>query len=63
MRGPTVIGTPAAMREELIDVFTKMQGPEGEEMRRKVKGMKEVMIKSCRTEGGRSYEALKELGL
>ena len=51
------------MREEMIDVFTKMQGPEGEEMRRKVKGMKEVMIKSCRTEGGRSYEALKELGL
>ena len=62
-RGPVVVGTPEAMREEMVDVFTKMQGAEGQEMRKRVKAMREVMVRSCRTEGGRSYEAMKSLGL
>jgi hypothetical protein len=63
IRGPTVVGTDAAMREELIEVFGKMNGPEGQELRRNVRAMRDVMVKSCRTEGGRSYKAMQALGL
>ena len=63
MRGPIVIGTAEAQAAEFRDVFTRMQGPEGEQMRERVRAMRDVMVQSCRTEGGRSYKAMQELGL
>ena len=59
-RGPTVVNTPKAIRAELVDVLHRMNGPEGDEMRITIKGMREILVASRKE--GRSKKAMLELG-
>ncbi|KAL7412334.1 hypothetical protein BDY24DRAFT_424087, partial [Mrakia frigida] len=59
-RGPNVVGTPEAIREELIDVVSRMNGAEGEEMRVGIKKMRETLVDSRKE--GRSRKAMLALG-
>lgn len=59
--GVLVHGTEDAIKDEMRQVFAKMRGEEGADLRRKAMEMKEGVLKRTREPGGMSFEALKKL--
>ncbi len=58
--GVVVEGTEEAMKRELRDVFEKMRGREGEELRSNVRELRETVSRT-RREGGKSHGEIKKL--
>lgn len=61
-RGGFVEGTDAAIREEMRDVFARARGPEGEEKRRNMAALRELVNKSSFGENGSARDAMARLG-
>ncbi|WVQ81833.1 hypothetical protein IAT38_003960 [Cryptococcus sp. DSM 104549] len=58
--GTTVVGTEAAIKEEMAETWKRMRGPEGKEMRERMKGLRGLLKGSW--EGGRSKADMLALG-
>ncbi|WVQ84178.1 hypothetical protein IAT38_006325 [Cryptococcus sp. DSM 104549] len=58
--GTTIVGTEEAIVAEMKDVWSRMRGKEGEEMRERMSGVKGVLKKSW--DGGRSRADMLDLG-
>ncbi|WVQ95242.1 hypothetical protein IAU59_002337 [Kwoniella sp. CBS 9459] len=58
--GTTIVGTEEAIKAEMKNAWTAVLGPEGKEMRERMKGLKAILKKSW--EEGRSKDDLAALG-
>jgi hypothetical protein len=57
--GTIVLGTEKAIKKEMAEVWTRVRGQEGDEMRKRMEGLREVAYKSLKQ--GKSRETM--LGL
>ena len=55
-----VEGTEIAVKAEMMEVFRRMQSGEGEGLRKRARGMSQMM-RETRREGGMAFEAKKKL--
>ena len=62
MRGGFVKGTDEAIRTEMRDVFARARGEEGEEKRRNMLKLRDIVRQSTFEETGLSWDAMNRLG-
>ncbi|OCF35788.1 hypothetical protein I316_02280 [Kwoniella heveanensis BCC8398] len=58
--GTTIVGTEEAIRAEMQDAWTRIRGAEGDEMRERMKGLRDILKKSWAE--GKSKDDLAALG-